>query len=112
MRVHLAAEHALELEMPHGSFQMLSLALDVGRCRRVTLAGGELEQLGRLADTGGGAVDFLDVSAQARAFAPELLGARGIRPDGRILQLARNLFEPLALAIVLKETPVAQPCAR
>ena len=42
---------------------------------------------------------------QARALAPELLRALGIRPDGRVLQLAGHFLEPLLLAVVLKETP-------
>ena len=67
----------------------------------------ELEELAGVADPLARAVDLGNLGAQARAFAPELLGTRGIRPHGRILQLAADFLEPLLLAVVLKETPEA-----
>jgi hypothetical protein len=36
MRVHLAAEHALELEMPHLAFEALRVCLDVPGGRLVS----------------------------------------------------------------------------
>ena len=44
MRVHLPAEHALELEVPDGGLQALPVALDVRRRRLVGLARGQLEE--------------------------------------------------------------------
>jgi hypothetical protein len=98
--------------MAHGALEALSVALDV-ECRGLIALGlGELEQLGRFIDALSSAVDFADVGAQAGALAPELLGAGGVRPDVRILELAPNFLKPFLLAVVLKETPVAMPCAR
>jgi hypothetical protein len=71
----------------------------------ICLGLGHVEKLGRLANALDGAVDLADVGAQARTFAPELLGARGVRPDGGLLELAPDLLEALELAVVLKETP-------
>ncbi len=88
MRVHLAVEHALELEMAHLGFQALRVALDVARGSLVASRFRELQQLGGLGDALGGAVDLADVGGQAGAFAPELLRARRVRPDGRIFELA------------------------
>src|SRR5579863_4319430 len=85
VRVHLAAKHALELEMP-----------DL-----------VLEALDRLGDAAGGAVDLADVAGQPRALAPQILGTRRIGPHLRVLELAPNLLEALELAVVLKETPEA-----
>jgi hypothetical protein len=112
MRVHLTAEHALELQVPHRGLEALTIALDLSRRWVIGLADRQLQQLRVIGNGGRRAVDFLDVGAQAGAFAPELLGARGVRPDGRILQLAADFLEPLTLAVVLKETPVALTCAR
>jgi hypothetical protein len=110
--VHLAAKHALELEVAHVGFEALCIALDVARRRLIALRLGELQQLGRLIDAPDGAIDLADVGAQAGALAPEVLGARGIRPDVRILELAPNFLESFLFAVVFKETPVAKPCAR
>jgi hypothetical protein len=110
--IHVATEHALELEVAHLGLEALRVALDVAGGGLVALGGGELEQLGGLADAAAGARDFGDVGAQAGAFTPELLGAGGVRPESRVLQLARDFLEPLLLAVVLKETPVAKRDAR
>jgi hypothetical protein len=71
----------------------------------ITLGFGHIEKLGRLANALDGTVDLANVGAQARTFAPELLGPRGVRPDGGVLELARDFLEALVLAVVLKETP-------
>jgi len=112
VRVHLAAEHAPQLEMAHLGLEALRVAFDVAGRRLIALAGGELEQLAGIADALGSAIDLGDLGTQAGAFAPELLGARGIRPHRRILELAGHFLEPFLLAVVLKETPGARSCDR
>jgi hypothetical protein len=112
VRIHLAAEHALQLEVAYLAFEALRVALDVARRTLIAFRLGELQQLARVADSLGGAVELADVGAQARALAAELLGARRVRPDAGVLQLAAYLFEALALAVVLKETPVARSRGR
>src|SRR4029077_15641325 len=97
VRVHLAAEHAFQLQVPHFGLEALRVALDVARGALIALGLGQFEELGSLADALGGAVDLADVARQASAFTSELLRARGFRPDGGILQLARNFLEPLLL---------------
>src|SRR5262249_15295050 len=57
VRIHLAPEHALELEVAHPGLETPGVALDVLRRARIALGLGELEQLGRLADAAAGAVD-------------------------------------------------------
>ncbi len=106
MGVHLAGEHALEFKLAHVGFQALRVALDVARGGLVVLALGEVQQFRGIGDALDGAVDLTDVRAQARAFAPELLGTRGIGPHGRLLEFAGYLLEALLFAVVLKETPV------
>ena len=98
--------------MAHVGLEALRIALDIERGGLVGLGGGELEQLARIADALGRAVELADVGAQAGAFAPELLRPGGVRPDGGVFQLACDFLEPLVFAIVLKETPGASPCGR
>jgi hypothetical protein len=112
VRIHLAAEHALELEVAHLPFETLRVALDFLRGALVAFGRGELEQLRGISNAAAGAVDLADVARQPGALAPELLGPCRVGPHRRILQLAPDLFEALELAVVLKETPVARSCAR
>jgi hypothetical protein len=90
--VHLAAEHALELEPAHAGFELAGVALDIARRRLIVLALGQIEQLRRVADRIAGAIEFGELGDQARAFAPEFLGALRRAPDGGILQLAADFF--------------------
>jgi len=103
--IHLAAEHALELEPAHAVFQTERILLDVARGGFVVLAFGQLEQLGGVGDGFGGAVDGVELGRQPRAFAAELLGLVGRGPDGGVFELAVDLFEAFLLAVVFKETP-------
>jgi hypothetical protein len=47
----------------------------------------------------------MDDLVEHRAFATKLLGALGVVPDVRILQLAAYFLEPLTFAVVVKDTP-------
>jgi hypothetical protein len=85
VRVHLAAEHALELKVAHLRFQTLGIALDVARRALVALALGQIQQLGRILDPLDRPLDLRDLGGQARALAPQGLRALGRRPDGRLL---------------------------
>jgi hypothetical protein len=90
--VHLAAKHALELELAHSGFELAGIAFDVARRRLIVLALCQLEQLRRVADGVAGAIEFGKLADQPRALAPEFLGAFGRAPDAGILQLAADLF--------------------
>jgi len=109
--VHLAGEHAAELELRDPLLEAGRIALELGEARRIALGLDQFEQLGRLVDSGDDAVDLARGRLEARPLATEFLGAfRGI-PDARILELAVQLLEPFTLAIVLKGTPSARGCA-
>jgi hypothetical protein len=105
VRIHLAVEHALQLEPAHAPFEAGGVALDVLRGGFVVLAFGELQKLCRIGNGAGGAVELGQLRGQLRPLAAKLLRPVGLRPDGRVFQLAVDLFEPLLLAVVLKETP-------
>jgi hypothetical protein len=110
--VHLAPEHALELETANLPFEPLRILPDVLRGRLVAFSLGQLQELLRIADALGGAIDLRDVGAEAGALFSKLLCPLRLRPDSRVLELPSYLLEALFLAIVLKETPVTRPCAR
>jgi len=42
---------------------------------------------------------------ERRALAPELLGAFGLAPDGRVFEFPQDLGQPLAASFIVKDTP-------
>jgi len=106
VRVHLAAEHALEFELPNFGFDRGKVTLDLA-CRALIVLGfGEFEQLRRVAHGAGGRVDLGEFGLEFGTLATELLSLLGLLPDGRIFEFAADFLEPLALQIVFKETPL------
>jgi hypothetical protein len=112
VRVHLAVEHALQLEAAYTPLEPDGIAFDVRRGGFVLFAFGELEELCRIRDGLGGAIELAKLSSQLGAFPAQLLGLLGVLPDGGIFQLAIDLFEALFLRVVLKETPGGRQCDR
>jgi hypothetical protein len=105
VRIHLAAEHALQLEVTDLVLEGGRIALDVTRGGFVVLAFRQLEQLFGIGDAFGGGVELGQLGAQACAFAPQLLGLVRLVPQTRVFELTADFFQPLFLAVVLKETP-------
>jgi hypothetical protein len=103
--IHLAAEHALELEAAHAFGKLVLLALDIAGGGHVVLALGEIKQFQRIAQPRGRAIELGELGAQPCAFAPQFLGTLGVAPDRRLFQLAGDFLEALVLAIVFKGTP-------
>jgi hypothetical protein len=112
VRVHLAAEHALQLEPADVALETPRIVFDRLRRSLVILALGKLEQLGGVRDAFVGAIDLLELGREARTLLAELLRTFGGGPDGGILELAADLFQAFLFQVVLKETPVASSCAR
>jgi hypothetical protein len=104
-------KHALQFEAPNLGFESLRVVINVARGGFIALAFSKLEKLRGVGYPFGGAVDLASVGGQLRALAPQLLRAFGLRPNGRILELAADLFQALFLMVVLKETPVRRRCA-
>jgi hypothetical protein len=112
MRVHLAREHALELQLLHA----LLVAVDVGddRVRGVLVVLGfdQLQQLAGSGEAFGQRPDAVDRLVEQGAFAAQRLRPFGIVPDIRVFQFALYFFQALALGVVVKDTPSAHPAAR
>lgn len=75
----------------------------------VLVVGGELEQLGRVPQSPVKLDEGVDDALELGPLAPERLGAGGIFPDARILQLPLDLVESLLTSIDVKDTPLAPP---
>jgi hypothetical protein len=78
VRVHLAAKHAPQLKTSHLTLEKMSVRLDVARRGFVGFVLGHGEDLTRIVDGLGDAVEFLDLPCQARALAAELLRPLGL----------------------------------
>src|SRR5712692_341830 len=71
----------------------------------------ELEQLARIAELTLEAGEHADDVLELFLFAPQLLGALGIGPDVRLLELPRYRGETRLLALEVKDTSAAPPTA-
>jgi hypothetical protein len=108
--VHLAGEHALELELRDLALEPAGVLLDRGDRAGVGFGLGELEQLARLDDTAVQLLEGADDALELGALAAELLGPLRVLPDGRVLEFAQDLRQALLAALVVKGTPSA-PCS-
>jgi hypothetical protein len=104
-------KHPLELEAAHFALEPLRVLIDVARRCLVAFGLRELEELGGIRDSFGGALDLAGVGLQPRPLTAELLSTLRLAPDSGIFQLAPYFLEPLLLVVVLKETPVRSGCA-
>src|SRR5690606_38717601 len=102
-RVHLAAEHAPELELLHPALVAVELAQDLGGGGLVLLLLCELDELARVGKAGRqrsqAAADFLEVGA----LPSQRLRALGLLPDAGLLELALDFGEALGLSLVVKD---------
>jgi hypothetical protein len=71
-----------------------------------------LQQFARVVEARGQLVERDDDLFELRAFLPQGLRPLGLVPDIGLLQLALDFYEPLCLAVVVKDTPSTQPCVQ
>jgi hypothetical protein len=112
VRVHPAGEHALEFQRLDPAGETLDVVGHRAHGALVALLRRELQQLVRTAQALAELADAVDDAVELGAFLAQLLGALGLIPEPRILELARDFLEPLALGIVVKDTPEAKSGAR
>jgi hypothetical protein len=105
VRVHSAGEHALEFQLFDVRSQTVDVIGDSGGSALVLLGFGQFEQLARAGKAVAERADAIDDPVERRALLAELLGALGVVPDVRVFQLASYFLEPLALGVVVKDTP-------
>jgi hypothetical protein len=105
VRIHLAVEHALQLELAYSPLEPCGILLDVRGSALVVFAFRKLKELCGIGDGLGSPVQLLELGGELGAFATELTGLVRVLPDRGILQLSAYLFEAFLLRVVLKETP-------
>jgi len=105
VRVHLAREHALELELGDRALEPLDVALHGQRRGFILFRLCELQKLACVLEALAQLVERADDSFEFRALAPELLRALGVAPDRGVLELPQDLVEPLVATFVVKGTP-------
>ena len=109
--VHLAGEHALELQLLDGNGVLLDIGHDRVEGVLVAFHFGEIEELAGVLQ---GLLKIADADhdlLQLGAFAAELLGVLRVVPDVRAFQLAGHFLKTFDLAVVVKETPEAGTAA-
>ncbi len=111
MRVHLAGEHALELELLDLLGQPLHVVFDFRGCGIVGLRGGQLQEFGGIAQGSPEPVQTADHLFQLGAFLAEFLGALRVVPDARLLEFALYFLKTLVFIVVIKDTSSKSRCA-
>ena len=105
MGVHISGEHAPELDLfdfPLGTGQFLG---NVGQDIVVAFGFRQDPQFRRLVQRPADPVQRVQFGLQAGPFLAQRLGPLRIGPDFRVFQRALDLRQPLALGIVVKDTP-------
>jgi hypothetical protein len=92
VRVHLAAEHATELEFAHTAFEAADLAFNLLGRTLVVLRLGQLQQFAGVTYRGQRGVEILQLPGELRALASQGLGPLGCTPDSRLLELAADFL--------------------
>ena len=105
MRVHLAREHALELELGELRVDATEVLFDGADHPLVSVGFGHVEQFGRLVEATCHLVERRNHPVELAALATEFLCALRVLPDGRVFELPQDFRQPLSLAGVVKGTP-------
>ena len=103
--VHLAGEHAAELQAPELLVERRDVRIDPGDGRGVGLLPGQIEERLRVVEAGVEPVEDLDRARKPRSLAAECLRPGGIVPDVGRFELAVDLLEPLPARLDVKGTP-------
>jgi hypothetical protein len=106
VRVHGPREHALELEALDLALELGRVALDLADRAALAFRLGEVEELERTEDAVADAIEALGDRRELGALAAERLRLLRRVPDLRVFELAAYFREALALAVVLKDTPL------
>src|SRR5690348_3242165 len=104
-RVHLAGEHALELQLADLRLQLVQVVDHRLRGVVIAVGDGHLQQVAGVVQAGSQRVDAVDDGVQSGAFAAQFLRVGRVVPHGGALQFAGYFFQALALGGVVKDTP-------
>jgi hypothetical protein len=102
------AEHPPELERLDGLRERRDVVADRRQRRVVVVVAGQPEQLGAVGEAAVELGQRPDDALEGLLFLAELLGARGVAPDLRILERAADFLERLRLAVEVKATSASR----
>jgi hypothetical protein len=105
VRVHLAREHAAELEAADRALVTLHLGRDRIDRGGVALLHRHGEQVAGVGDALGELIDGADDALELRPLTAQGLRPLGLAPDLRVLELAQYFGQAFLLAGVVKDTP-------
>jgi hypothetical protein len=111
-RIGRVVEHAPELELLDDRLELARVELDPDQAGLVAVGLRHLVELGVVGEVAGQVVDRLDDGLERALLAAQFLGALRFVPDLRVLERGVDFVEPQRLAVVVKDTPSAQRCAR
>jgi hypothetical protein len=109
--VHLAREHAAELEHLELLRQALDLPDEIAERAFVLFLARELVQLAGLVERLLDAAQRRDDAFELGALAAQALRALRVGPNGGILELAVDFLEPLSLGVIVKDTSATRRSA-
>lgn len=112
VRVHLAAEHAAELQLLEDLAQTLDFVGDVVDGALVVFLDRHVQQVAGVGQAAGQVVQGFHHLRQLGALAAEVLGVFRVVPDVGVFELAVYFDQAIMLLIVVKDTPEWSGCAR
>jgi len=110
--IHLTRKHAPELKLADLAFHRPEVGGDHRDHADIVFVTREIQELGDVAQARVDVPEGVDHRLQARALAPQLLGALRLVPDVGLLKLAIDLGQPLFLEVAVKDTPSRSARAR
>lgn len=103
--VHLAREHATELETSEIGIQRIQFRFSLTRQFVITFFSGEFQDVGKVRQPGLELLDGEDDAFKLRALPAQFLGILGVVPDLVIRELKLYLREAFLAVFVVKGTP-------
>jgi prepilin-type processing-associated H-X9-DG protein len=105
VRIHLAREHALELEFVDARGLRFQIVAHGDGRALVVFGDGHVEQFAGFGQRIRQAGNFADDLVEQSALATQFLRPRRVVPDARQFEFAGYFFEAFALGLVVKGTP-------
>ena len=103
--VHLAREHATELQIRHGLFQTVEFGTDIRQCPLVTFFSSQIQQILGIHQAAVEAIQCQHHAFEVHALLADSLCLFGIIPERRVFKLTHHLFEAFFFQVIVKDTP-------
>jgi uncharacterized protein (DUF4213/DUF364 family) len=105
VRIHLAREHALELEACNLALDPVHVLLNRAHHRLVRVGLGEFEQLAGLVQADAESIQRADDRLELGTFTAQFLRTLGLAPYRGVFEFAQDFRQAFGAAIVVKDTP-------